>query len=235
MVPKRDDSRGAGEAVVSGMGKKQPEKTELEKRWEAELSAAEASQTDDTETAVGKVEATDETKAAEADIDALAAERDALKDQLLRARAEFDNYRKRTARENEQMRARAAQDLIGDLLPVLDNLERAVAHADGASGGLAEGVEMVLRQLSDALGRHGVKAIEAVGEPFDPSVHEAVMRKASETHPADVVVEEFQRGYRLGTFVLRPSKVVVSGGPSVSLDREQNVADCTGAAEGADD
>lgn len=145
------------------------------------------------------------------DVQALIQERDALKDQLLRARAEFDNYRKRVAREAERTRQRAAESLVRDLLPVVDNLELALQHAD-AEHPLAEGVSMVARQFQEALRRAGVEPIPAVGEAFDPAVHEAVMHAPSAEVAENDVAHEFQRGYRMGDFVLRPAKVAVSKG-----------------------
>jgi len=140
------------------------------------------------------------------------AERDALKDQLLRARADFDNFRKRVLREGEQARVAAAQGIVRDLLPVADNLERALNHAEDTSGPLAEGVVMVLRQFMDVLTARGLEPIPAMGVPFDPNVHEALSYLPSEEHAAGVVMSEFERGYRLGSAVLRPSRVVVSSG-----------------------
>jgi molecular chaperone GrpE len=152
----------------------------------------------------------------------LAAERDQLKDQLLRARAEFDNYRKRVLREGEQARTAAAQGIVRDLLPVADNLERALSHADDASGPLAEGVVMVLRQFMDVLSARGLEPIPATGVPFDPNVHEALSYMPSGEHAAGMVMNEFERGYRLGSAVLRPSRVVVSSGtPETAPDTEE--------------
>ena len=144
--------------------------------------------------------------------EALEAEHRALEDQLLRARAEFDNYRKRTAREVDRIRKTAAESVIHDLLPVLDNLELALQHAEASSGPLGEGVRMVLRQMLEILERNGLQAIDAVGLPFDPKVHEAVSRVESDDVPNDHIAQEFQRGYTLGGQVIRPSKVVVSMG-----------------------
>lgn len=148
------------------------------------------------------------------DAEALLAERDQLKDQLLRALAEFDNYRKRSAREYERIRKTAAEALVRDLLPVVDHLELALKHADEASRAVTDGVEMVARQLADVLGRHGVVPIPALGEVFDPNVHEAMMQRPDDTAAPNTVVEEFQRGYRMGDLVLRPSKVVVCAAPA---------------------
>lgn len=154
----------------------------------------------------------------EAEILALREERDDLKDQALRARAEFDNYRKRMARESDRIRKTAAEGLMRDLLPIVDNLERALSHVEDKSDGLAQGVEMIVKQFADVLGAKGLEPIPAKGEPFDPNIHEALTHQPSEAYPADVVMEEFQRGYRLGDYVLRPTQVVVSSGPAAPAE-----------------
>jgi molecular chaperone GrpE len=213
--------------------KHQPEKTELEKKLEADLASHEAAEPLDAKGQREEMGLEDEFSAEDAvdgadddlpemvpaaDFQALiqerndlTKERNDLKDQLLRARAEFDNYRKRTQRDAEQVRLRAAEALIRDLLPVIDNLELALQHADKEHP-LAEGVNMVVRQFQDALRKAGVEPIGAVGEPFDPEVHEAVMHAPSEDVAENNIAHEFQRGYRLGSYVLRPSKVAVSKG-----------------------
>lgn len=144
----------------------------------------------------------------------LAAERDALRDQLLRARAEFDNYRKRVSRDMEQLRKTAAEALIRDMLPVVDNLERALAHAEDKNNPLVQGVEMVTKQFADLLTGRGLEPVAAMGIPFDPNVHEALAYQPSEEHPENTVMLEYERGYKLGEQVLRPAKVVVSSGPA---------------------
>ena len=161
----------------------------------------------------------------EDELEKLAAERDEAKEQVLRARAEFDNYRKRMAREMERVRKTAAESLLLDCLPVVDNLERALSHVEGDTGGLSEGVEMVVKQFCDILATHGVEPIAALGEPFDPQVHEALSHQPSEEYAADVVMEEFARGYRLKDFVLRPTKVVVSSGPALAAATEEDAGD----------
>jgi len=179
--------------------KKDKEKTELEKKLEKEIAAA--------ETPPAEAETPPREQP---DIVALVVERDAARDQLLRTLADFDNYRKRLAREHERTRKLAAESIVRDLLPVLDNLERAVDHAGAEPGALAEGVKLVLGQFRGVLDRHGLKQIPALNEPFDPHVHEAVMQAESDQIPPDHVVQEFEKGYKLGDFVLRPTKVVVS-------------------------
>jgi len=132
--------------------------------------------------------------------------------QLQRLQADFDNYRKRTQKEKVELIKYASERLVGELLPVLDNFDRAVSAAkvnpDFAS--FSQGVEMILRQLQTALSKEGLKAMEAVGQPFDPNLHEAVLRVASEEHPENTVVEELQKGYYLKDKVLRPCMVKVS-------------------------
>jgi molecular chaperone GrpE len=159
---------------------------------------------------------------------ALTAERDALQDQLLRSRAEFDNYRKRMARQTEQIRKTAAEDLIRGLLPVVDNLERALSHAENPEDGLAQGVLMISQQFCEVLKAQGLTPIPALGEPFDPQVHEAMSHLPSEECPAGSVLAEYERGYRIGDYIVRPSKVVVSSGPPVA---EEAVADAGEASQ----
>lgn len=140
------------------------------------------------------------------------------RDQWLRSRAEFDNYRKRMARESEKMRKMAAETLLKDLLPVADNFERALQHGEADAAALLEGIKMVHKQFVDVLARHGVEPIPATGQPFDPNVHDALSRMPSDEHSADTVALEYEKGYRLGDVVLRPAKVVVSSGPSEAGD-----------------
>lgn len=189
------------------MKKSHEEKTELEKRLEAE-AAAEAAAAENLEPAAGP----EAPQQPEIDVEATVRERAALADQVLRLRAEFENYRKRMARDAERVRQQAAEALIRDLLPVVDHLELAMKHRDGGPDALADGVGMVLRQFHDVLVRHGVEPITAMGGPFNPEVHEAVTHLESEEVPEHGVVEEFQKGYKLGQLVLRPAKVAVSKG-----------------------
>ena len=132
-------------------------------------------------------------------------------DQLLRLQADFDNYRKRTQKEKTELVKYASEQLVGELLPVLDNFERATSSAQTSDmAAFAQGVEMILRQLQTTLSKVGLKAMESVGQPFDPNLHEAVLRIDSDEHPENTVVEELQKGYFLKEKVLRPSMVKVS-------------------------
>jgi molecular chaperone GrpE len=139
-------------------------------------------------------------------------------DNYLRAVAELENFRKRVRREQGEALRFACEGLIRDLVPVVDNLQRAVAHAAGGGNGapLVEGVSLVLRGLEEVLKRHGVSIIEAQpGEPFDPAKHEAVARQEGEGEP-NRVVSQPERGFRLHDRLLRPAKVVVSSAKSTS-------------------
>src|SRR5881275_3115499 len=146
------------------------------------------------------------------DVDALQAERDQLFDRLQRLAAEFDNYRKRTAREQAALSERAGQRLIKELIPVLDDLGRALeAAAEHQEAKLEDGVRLVHRALADLLAKEGLAEIETGGR-FDPHVHEALLSQPSDAEE-DSVIEVVQKGYRLGDRVLRPARVVVAAAP----------------------
>lgn len=133
-------------------------------------------------------------------------------DRFVRQTAELENFKKRSAREKDEAIRFANEALIKDLLPVMDNLERAVTHAQGGGNGkpLVEGVEMVLRGLFDVLGKHGVEPISALGQHFDPQKHEAMAQVPSDTHEPNTVVEEHHRGYLFKDRLLRPALVSVA-------------------------
>ena len=135
-----------------------------------------------------------------------------VRDQLLRTAADFDNFRKRTRRELDDAHKRGKEELLRELLPVFDNLERAVVHAEQASDAkaVADGVGMVLKQFQDTLGKVGIKRIAAVGGPFDPSQHEAIQQIETDDHPPGTIVAEVQPGYALGDRLVRASMVVVA-------------------------
>jgi len=142
-------------------------------------------------------------------LDALRRERDALQDRLLRTAAEFDNYRKRVDRERRELAEYIAAEVVGEFLPIIDNLERALAAASETDP-LRKGVELILKQLLDLLRKRGVKPIEALGADFDPNFHQAVIHEASSAHREGEVMEELQRGYLIGERLLRPAMVKVA-------------------------
>jgi molecular chaperone GrpE len=141
------------------------------------------------------------------------AERDQYLDALQRLKAEFDNYRKRTERDRQAVVEGAQREVVRGLLPVMDNLERAVAALGDRGGEILSGLEMVRGQLAGLLAGHGVQEIAAHGEAFDPNVHEAVAQVPSAEHAGGAVVEVIEKGYRISDHVLRPSRVVVAAGP----------------------
>jgi molecular chaperone GrpE len=153
-----------------------------------------------------------------------------LRDQLLRALADFDNFRKRAEREKALMQRYALFDVLKDFLDVSDNLGRALV-ASGSADDLKVGVEMIARQLSDLLRRYGVERVEAVGRPFDPTVHEAVAREESAQVDAPTVVSELQRGYRLHDRLLRPAMVTVAMPAAAPEPTESSAGPRSGSAE----
>jgi molecular chaperone GrpE len=133
-------------------------------------------------------------------------ERDEYLDALQRLKAEFDNYRKRVARDQQELAARAHERLVKELVPVLDDLERAIAH----EGDIEEGVKLVHRALSEALAKEGLTQIETDGK-FDPHTQEALLAQPSEAEEG-TVIQVLQKGYTLGDRVLRPARVIISSG-----------------------
>ena len=148
------------------------------------------------------------------------AEAAAMRDKYLRLQAEWDNYRKRTAEEAGEMRVRAAEKLMGDLLPVMDDFERAIAHAEAnGDAGLLDGVKAISTKLSESLGKHGLEAIDPAGEAFDALEHQAVGQVEDASVPDETVAQVYQKGYRLGKKVIRPAMVTIStGGPKREVE-----------------
>lgn len=139
-------------------------------------------------------------------------ERDQFRDQFLRTAAEMENYRKRVNREREEDRKYSKFTFISELLPAMDNLQRAIDSAanEEAAKGLLQGVQMVLKQFEEILSRNGAEPIEAMGQPFDPNFHEAIQQRPADDVPPMTVVEVLERGIKLHDRVIRPSKVIVS-------------------------
>ena len=195
--------------------------TQDQKRAKA-AAAAEAAEADEAQAAEAPV-AGDATEAliAEAapqagdvgeEFAALARERDEYLDHLRRLKAEFDNYRKRVQRDNEELRLRAAETVVESLLPVMDNMSRALEAGDKhGEGQLRDGLGLVAEQLRGTLTGHGLEEIDVVpGTSFDPEYHEAIMTQASPDHEEGTVVQVLERGYLLHGKLLRPAKVIVA-------------------------
>ena len=145
---------------------------------------------------------------ADTELEKLKAERDGLYDRLARLQAEFDNFRKRQQKENQDFRDYALNNALLGLLPIVDSFDRALQAPDGTE--FRKGVELINRQFHDALTKLGVEPIESAGKPFDPNLHQAVQMVESDDVPENHVVAELQRGYKLKDRLLRPAMVTVA-------------------------
>jgi molecular chaperone GrpE len=160
-----------------------------------------------------EVDAEDAASDVERDLDELGEakrERDEYLELAQRTRADFENYRKRVAKETTDALARGKAELARELLPALDNLERALESATADTEALAKGVSLVLDELRAKLGAAGVEAFDPTGERFDPSLHEALSTQTHEGAESGLVIETIEKGYRLNGQVLRPARVIVS-------------------------
>jgi molecular chaperone GrpE len=190
---------------------------------------------DETATSSTKPEAGQETPdqpaglepAAAEELVALRRERDELKDSLLRRRAEFENYRKRVERERQVAEADAAASVFKRVLDTVDNLERALATPEGEGAeAVRQGVELTLRELRTMLESQGVAAVDPLGEPFDPRLHQALLHEHVPGYAAGVVAEVFRKGYTLNDRLLRPALVKVASGAS-----DEDPADARGGPD----
>lgn len=175
---------------------------------ERELPPADA----DENVSAASAEAPAAGEASNAELQKLKAERDTLLDRLARMQAEFENARRRAAKEQQEFRDYAVADAIKSLLPVIDSFDRALQVKSG-SGDVRSGVELIYKQLQDALAKLGVRAIPAKGEPFDPHYHEAIEMVGTSDAADHEVLEELQRGYKFKDRLLRPAMVRVAKNP----------------------
>jgi molecular chaperone GrpE len=185
---------------MSGNGK-QPD--EQPPAIEIEADAPEAPASD------ANTSPTDAVAQLNAEIEKLKTEKKEIYDRLLRTAADFENFKKRTKKDEAEAGDRGRKQLLSEILPAVDNLERAVEHAQ-AGDAVADGVRLVLKQLYTALEKFNVKSFESVGKAFDPAVHEALQQQETDEHPPGAIVSEFQKGYMIGAKLLRPALVVVA-------------------------
>lgn len=188
-------------------------------------------ETEETAEQEAEAEVEEDAEAEEADqtdgpniFEAITAEVNELRDRYARLQAEWDNYRKRTAAERKSERERAAESLVTDLLPVLDDLERAINHAkeSGEGGNLTDGVEAIQGKFLQILGKHKVEMLKAQGEPFDAMQHQAIGTEEDTDVPEETVIKVYQQGYKMGDRVIRPAMVVTStGGPQRTADEPE--------------
>lgn len=192
----------------------QDEKMEQAKdNVEAVDAESQAEQPEAAEAAEGAAEgAADESNELQKQLEEARQQLEEAQQRWLRAQADFDNFRRRTRQEKEQLIQYASMNVLEQLLPVIDNFERAVASSVESKDfdSLAKGIDMVFRQMMGVLENEGLKPIDAVGSAFNPEVHQAVMQVESDEHEEGIVVEEVQKGYMLKEKVLRPSMVKVS-------------------------
>lgn len=190
------------------MGKKTPE--------EQPETVESAEQAEELETETAAAEELSPEEQLQEELDKARSETKAHQEQYLRTLADMENLRKRTQREKEELAKFANENILREILPVIDNLERAVEHAEQAesSDGLLEGVQMTLSQFSQVLDRFGVKPVESLGEQFDPNLHQAMGQLETDEYPANTVAQQMQKGYQLNERLLRPAMVMIAKAPA---------------------
>jgi molecular chaperone GrpE len=228
--PELEEALREATAAVEQAGTPEP----AEGAEEAAAGPAEGAEGAAAGPAEGAGEAAPEPAEGEATSEDLALELKQAEDRLLRLQADFENFRRRALKERTEAHQYGHQNLVKDLLSTVDNLDRAIDHAqkseDGDLDGLLQGVELVRRDLLAALAKNGVMPIEAVGEAFDPALHEAVAQAPDASVAPNTVTEEMQKGYLLRDRLLRPSRVVVSRAP----DEEEKGGENTQEGEATD-
>jgi len=169
-------------------------------------------------------------------LEAAKAEAQKFREQLLRTAADFDNFRKRSRREQEDATRRGKETTLKELLPVFDNLERATASAETAPDvkSVADGLRMVNKQFTSTLDRLGIKRVPTIGQPFDPALHEAIQHIESKEHPAGVIAAEIQAGYSFGDHLIRAALVAVSKGPPAEAAKDEAKDDAKADGEPSD-
>ncbi|MEO0325927.1 MAG: nucleotide exchange factor GrpE [Myxococcota bacterium] len=213
--PASDDDETSAEAAAPPAEGASAEATpETTAEATATPGGAETAEAPESEGAAGGDEVPDEAER-------LRAERDKLKEQLLRTAADFDNFRKRALRELDDARRRTREDALREILPVIDNLERAAAASENATEvkAVAEGVQMVLKGFEEVAGRLGLVRVTAIGEKFDPNVHDAVQQMESADKEPGTILAEVVPGYQLGERLLRPAMVVVAKKPADATEQ----------------
>jgi molecular chaperone GrpE len=167
------------------------------------------------------------------DLEKAHAERDRMREQLLRIAADFDNFRKRSRKEIEEVRRRSTEDTLREVLPIVDNLERAAGAMTDATevSAVAEGVHMVLRGFEDIANRLGLKRVPSVGKLFDPACHDAIQQEETNDHAPGTIVAEVVPGYYLGERLLRPAMVAVARPPTGTGGQGDTSTDGDGGPE----
>ena len=233
-LPKADPEPSEGWESLAEDGPGLPENPELEAALREAAAAVDAREPAADASSPGDADAADEAAGLPEE---LAAQLEASSARLLRLQADFENFRRRATRERTEANQYGHQNLVKDLLATVDNLERAIGHARQSEGGdlesLLQGVELVQRELMAALTKNGVVRIEAEGQVFDPSVHEAIAQAPDDSVAPNTVIEEIQTGYRLRDRLLRPARVIVATAaePESSTDEEAQPEEAAGEAD----
>jgi molecular chaperone GrpE len=172
----------------------------------------------------GKAKAPDEELSKlQQDLESVQKEREELFGRLQRVSADYANFQKRVPKQVSDSVGYEKDKIIRSLLPILDNMDHLLkAHSTESTDAMVQGVEIIYGHMLEILKSHGIEQMSALGEPFDPARHEAVMRRMEPGRPANIVLEEVQKGYRIGDRLLRPTRVVVSQAPAQSQDQEPN-------------
>jgi molecular chaperone GrpE len=190
---------------------------------EEDTSCPEEEVAEESNTSAAIVEGNDVDQADEEppEIEKARVERDRMREQLLRIAADFDNFRKRSRKEIEEVRRRTIEDTLREILPVIDNLERAMEATTDATDvtAVADGVKMVLRGFEDIANRLGLKRVQSLGRIFDPTIHDAMQQEETDEQPPGTIVAEVVPGYQLGDRLLRPAMVVVAVPPTGTGDQ----------------
>jgi len=178
-------------------------------------------ESEDEEVIFPEEEAGEEAEAEPTDLEKARAERDRMREQLLRIAADFDNFRKRSRKEIEEVRRRTVEDTLREVLPIVDNLERAAGAMTDATevSAVTDGVQMVLRGFEDIANRLGLKRVTTVGQLFDPTCHDAMQQQETNEHAPGTIIAEIVPGYYLGERLLRPAMVVVAKPPTGTGDQ----------------
>jgi molecular chaperone GrpE len=221
---------------MSRRKRKKLEQTEVEAEAAPPVAEPPATTADDPPAEAAEAKTPASAEPVESEIERLQKEASAMRDLAQRKQAEFENYRKRMERERSDLSRYAGAEVVREILPVVDNLERALRAAPGSSDDqIRDGVAIILRQLQDILSRIGLSEIESLGKPFDPHVHEAVSQTETEEHPEGTVLDVFQRGYQFKDRLLRPAMVSVARRPSADHDAEEPSARAEGATRASEE
>ena len=202
------------------MSKKKKESSVANEAVEDAVEVDSAISTDESETIEEDLTDIDPIEALAKELQETKAELAEQKDKFVRLQAETDNFRKRLSREKDEFSQYANERLFKALIPIFDNFERALEDTSNDTKSLKEGLDMILKQFSSFLEKERVEPIKAIGEKFDPAIHEALTSEESEEHAENIIISQFVKGYTINNRVLRPAQVVISKKPSIESEKK---------------